>query len=240
MSNFSPPTPLTKPVKAKSFGGRMLCRNTTESRPERVSNKLEFLSRKNESVFDDACIDGLRHPRSSPCVLLSRRPANLDDPALSLHPTDLLPASPTATATIHQPNRRPMHSGRLHSSKSASIIATKTAQKISLTPKSSNSNLQATSSTPILAPTPLSSLIKQSFQDIQALRRVSKTPSLRVDPGPELQQELDFERVEQNLKRFEDVYTQFLQCGRNEGEPIEEVHLMAMVCRRSGLVSGVV
>jgi hypothetical protein len=97
--------------------------------------------------------------------------------------------------------------------------------------------------------TPLSSLIKQSYTDIALLRRIHTTPSPTL-PSPtyapntpptaltrspkekEIQQVLiDFDKIEGNLKKFEEMYRQFLRYGGRHGDEAEEVHLVAVVCK---------
>jgi hypothetical protein len=105
--------------------------------------------------------------------------------------------------------------------------------------------------------TPLSSLIKQSYADIALLRRLHTAPSPTL-PSPtyspntspstilanspkekEVQQVLiDFDKIESNLKKFEEMYRQFLRYGGRHGDEAEEVHLVAVVCKRSDVVRG--
>lgn len=59
--------------------------------------------------------------------------------------------------------------------------------------------------------------------------------------GKEEGEVIDFERVEENLRRFEEVYQLFLTSTRASLAGIvcgEEVHLVAMVCKRSEVVTG--
>lgn len=44
---------------------------------------------------------------------------------------------------------------------------------------------------------------------------------------------VDFAKVEENLRRFEELYRQFLNYGGRFGEGAEEVHLVAVVCEFS-------
>lgn len=57
--------------------------------------------------------------------------------------------------------------------------------------------------------------------------------------SPQVQQVLvDFDKVEANLKKFEELYRQFQNYGGRFGDKAEEVHLVAVVCKRSDLVKG--
>ncbi|KAK6580007.1 hypothetical protein PZA11_007715 [Diplocarpon coronariae] len=101
--------------------------------------------------------------------------------------------------------------------------------------------------------TPLSGLIKQSFTDLEVLKRVH-AETIQTGGGgtgagvegkgkgkateEEVGMVVDFERVERNLKKFEEVYRSFLSYGGAYGEKHEEVHLVAMVCRRSEVATG--
>ena len=115
--------------------------------------------------------------------------------------------------------------------------------------------------------TPLSGLITQSYTDIALLRRMHETqtptyPSPTYSPhsspkekhpnlnskskassspktSPQVQQSLiDFDKVEDNLRKFEELYRQFLHYGGKHGDRAEEVHLMTVVCKKSDVVKG--
>jgi flagellar motility protein MotE (MotC chaperone) len=49
---------------------------------------------------------------------------------------------------------------------------------------------------------------------------------------------IDFDKVEDNLKKLEELYRQFLNYGGKFGDKAEEVHLVAVVCKRSDVVKG--
>ena len=49
---------------------------------------------------------------------------------------------------------------------------------------------------------------------------------------------IDFDRVEGNLRKFEELYRQFLNYGGRFGDKAEEVHLVAVVCKRSDVMRG--
>ncbi|KAL2063928.1 hypothetical protein VTL71DRAFT_4422 [Oculimacula yallundae] len=48
----------------------------------------------------------------------------------------------------------------------------------------------------------------------------------------------DFDQVSEDLKMFEDMYRAFLQTPTPTGRPRTEIHLLAMVCKRSEVVRG--
>ncbi|RKF59674.1 hypothetical protein OnM2_058069 [Erysiphe neolycopersici] len=112
-----------------------------------------------------------------------------------------------------------------------------------------------TGSFPCFELTPLSHLIQQSFRDIERLQQVHATQMSNCPEDPNKNQgdlnllcglpskyeegkEVDFNRVKENLKRFEDLYMKFLNQEGDECEKKEEVHLVAVVCKRSQVISG--
>ena len=57
--------------------------------------------------------------------------------------------------------------------------------------------------------------------------------------SPQVQQVMiDFDKIEANLKKFEESYRAFLNFGGKYGGKTEEVHLVAVVCKRSDVVKG--
>ncbi len=88
--------------------------------------------------------------------------------------------------------------------------------------------------------TPLSSLISQSYSDLRTLKRIH-TRKVRSNAfGKEdLQKQIDFEKIEQTLKGFEELYNQYLRFGGWYGGEGDEVCLVAMVCKKSEVVQGI-
>jgi hypothetical protein len=72
-------------------------------------------------------------------------------------------------------------------------------------------------------------------QKQHALTEARGTGEGKDGPAPAL---TDFKKVEENLRKFEDLYRQHLRYGGAYGETGEEVHLVAMVCKRSDVVRG--
>lgn len=103
--------------------------------------------------------------------------------------------------------------------------------------------------------TPLSHLIKQSYRDIEQLQQVraaensnygedldngqkSLNLSCGIPANGEEGKEVDFNKVKENLMKFEELYSKFLNQARDEFEKSEEVHLVAVVCKRSQVITG--
>ncbi|KAG4420333.1 hypothetical protein IFR04_006539 [Cadophora malorum] len=94
--------------------------------------------------------------------------------------------------------------------------------------------------TPTFELTPLSTLIVQSLKDIEMLKRVQgHRRGIGIGDGIAI----DFDSLFQNLKNFEAVYKAYLQTSTSTNineteEPCDEVHLLAMVCKRREVVRG--
>ncbi|KAI0999731.1 hypothetical protein K3495_g8463 [Podosphaera aphanis] len=172
------------------------------------------------------------------------------------HPSIPVPSKPEPS---YQNRASPVHDVSQSSCSSPASPKLKNAARLVL--QSSRSSMKILKSKPqqtsTMELTPLSLLLKQSYQDIEMLRsmRMAQTPNdsfsssnsgnsreganslgnvpIRDQRG----NEVDFERIEQNLRRFGDLYTQFLKDGGDEGKPAEEVHLVAMVCKRSEMAT---
>ncbi|KAF4626916.1 hypothetical protein G7Y89_g11241 [Cudoniella acicularis] len=50
---------------------------------------------------------------------------------------------------------------------------------------------------------------------------------------------IDFEKIQKNLERFEDLYRLWMKHGDGKGEVGTEVHLVAMVCKEGDVIRGV-
>lgn len=90
----------------------------------------------------------------------------------------------------------------------------------------------------------MSKIIAQSYTDINKLRilqdqriTAANLAAANLSDGSETIQVqvkvVDFDRVEENLRRFEELYNQFLRYGSSYGDEVEEVHLVAMLCYES-------
>ncbi|KAK0113985.1 hypothetical protein ONS96_014832 [Cadophora gregata f. sp. sojae] len=196
----------------------------------------------------------------------------------SLSPSPTRPASPSSTA----PNS-PLSVSGSTTPKSPDIGNPNPAPKTRTTTKTQPNTTSSTNTstpTPTFELTPLSTLIAQSYKDIEMLKSIYGPSSRRLHPPPlppptssgktkpknkhnsksksekgkkgeegELNEKemarvvglergmaIDFEKVEEGLRGFEEVYKVFLQTSNTT--PRTEVHLLAMVCKRSEVVNG--
>ncbi|KAL5323050.1 hypothetical protein ACEPPN_007578 [Leptodophora sp. 'Broadleaf-Isolate-01'] len=122
-------------------------------------------------------------------------------------------------------------------------------------------------STPTFELTPLSRLIKQSLKDIEMMKRFTTTDEVGgknvkgkrgkgkdkeakgkgkgVGVGEEIirgggrEMVIDFDKISENLKGLEEVYQAFLQTPNPNGTPRTEIHLVAIVCKRSEVLKAV-
>lgn len=77
--------------------------------------------------------------------------------------------------------------------------------------KSNTATVNGTSTPPNFELTPLSGLIKQSYKDIETLKVAHKARARVCEEAgpsttPELGVMIDFDKVEENLRRFEELY----------------------------------
>ncbi|PVH76969.1 hypothetical protein DL98DRAFT_574009 [Cadophora sp. DSE1049] len=195
----------------------------------------------------------LAHRRSSN-LLLSPSSTSLSSPGPST-PTSTRPASPSSRTS---PTSTPIPTS---AQSPTPPQPPSNAGKSTSTSGSTSGGTGRNKSTPTFELTPLSTLIAQSFKDIEMMKRVHgrSVGHLTLSPGAKGKDKesnkakgkdaekaakattIDFDKVEENLRGFEEFYRVFLQtptCANPSNTPRAEVHLLAMVCKRSEVVKG--
>ncbi|RKF57986.1 hypothetical protein GcM3_184017 [Golovinomyces cichoracearum] len=259
MTHTSPPASLSKP-------GHILCRDFPQRKPGTPSPNNDLIhdrlradnertrpsSARSVHFFSKliASFPMLKHsstPNSSPNPQNTQPKSALD---LDNYMTSCV-FGPTEPQLSYQQNTSPQRPY----SKSNPAKPTKSNSQILRTTKSSTQSYELkTQPVSKLELTPLSRLIEQSYRDLQMLRGVPITKTSDGTEGSNNNRsgkgllcrlpnsggkQVDLSKIEENLKRFEDLYAQFLN-GEKESDPTEEVHLVAIVCKQSQFITGIV